>query len=106
MGRSGHGKSSLINALAGRKVAEVDDIKPRTIGADPHYISFPEFYAEWEIIDSRGIFETTSPEGAPQQDALTQVKEDIRRHRPDVVLHVIAAPETRTLQNDFKAFAE
>lgn len=106
MGRSGHGKSSLINALAGRKVADVDDIKPCTIGADPYYISFPEFYAEWEIIDSRGIFETTTPEGAPQKDALAQVKEDIRKHRPDVILHVIAAPETRTLQNDFKAFAE
>lgn len=106
MGRSGHGKSSLINALAGRKVAEVGDIKPQTIGADPYYISFPEFYAEWEIIDSRGIFETTTPEGAPRKNALAQVKEDIRKHRPDVVLHVIAAPETRTLANDFKAFAE
>lgn len=105
MGRSGHGKSSLINALAGRKVAEVDDIKPCTIGADPYYISFPEFYAEWQIIDSRGIFETTNPEGAPQKDALAQVKEDVRKYRPDIILHVIAAPETRTLQNDFKAFA-
>ena len=106
MGRSGHGKSSLINALAGRKVAEVGHIKPRTVGADPYYISFPEVYAEWVIIDSRGIFETTTPEGAPQKDALAQVKEDVRRYRPDVILHVIAAPETRTLQNDFKAFAE
>lgn len=70
LGRSGHGKSSLINALVGRKVAEVGDIKPRTIGADPYYISFPEVYAGWEIIDSRGIFETTTPEGAPQKDAL------------------------------------
>jgi len=46
MGRSGHGKSSLINALAGRKVAEVGDIKPQTVGADPYYILFPEVYAE------------------------------------------------------------
>ncbi len=106
MGRSGHGKSSLINALAGRKVAEVGDIKPQTIGADPYHISFPEVYAEWEIIDSRGIFETTNPVGAPQKNALAQVKEDVRKHRPDVILHVIAAPETRTLHNDFKAFAE
>ena len=106
MGRSGHGKSSLINALAGRKVAEVGDIKPQTVGADPYHISFPEVYAEWEVIDSRGIFETTTPEGAPQKDALAQVKEDVRKYRPDVILHVIAAPETRTLENDFKAFAE
>lgn len=106
MGRSGHGKSSLINALAGREVAEVGHIKPQTVGADPYHVSFPEVYAEWEIIDSRGIFETTTPEGAPQKDALAQVKEDIKKHRPDVILHVIAAPETRTLQNDFKAFAE
>jgi uncharacterized protein (DUF697 family)/predicted GTPase len=106
MGRSGHGKSSLINALAGRKVAEVGHIKPSTVGADPYFISFPEFYAEWEIIDSRGIFETTTPEGAPKKNALAQVKEDIKKYRPDAILHVIAAPETRTLENDFKAFAE
>lgn len=106
MGRSGHGKSSLINALAGRKVAGVGDIKPHTVGADPYYISFPEFYAEWQVVDSRGIFETTTPEGAPQKDALAQVKEDVRKYRPDIILHVIAASETRTLENDFKAFAE
>ncbi len=106
MGRSGHGKSSLINALAGRKVAEVADVKPHTIGADPYYIAFPEYHAEWQIIDSRGIFETTTPEGAPKKDALEQVKEDVKKYRPDIILHVIAAPETRSLKNDFNAFAE
>lgn len=106
MGRSGHGKSSLINALAGKEVAEVGDIKPSTLGADPYLISFPEFFAEWTVVDSRGIFESTRPSGATELNALEQVKQDIRTYKPDVILHVITASEIRSLENDFRAFAE
>lgn len=106
LGRSGHGKSSLINMLSGQNIAEVDDIKPCTPSAQPYFISFTEVFSEWRVIDSRGIFETTSPEGAPTIDALAQVKDDVRRYQPDIILHVIAASETRTLQPDFIAFSE
>ena len=106
MGRSGHGKSSLINALAKREVAKTDDVRPCTVGVEPYFITFSEFYSEWHVIDSRGIFETTQPDGAPDANALDQVKADVAKYRPDVILHVVAAPETRTLENDFKAFAE
>ena len=106
LGRSGHGKSSLINTLAKQEVARVDDIKPCTPSAEPYLISFADVFSEWFVIDSRGIFETTSPDGAPTIDALEQVKRDISHYRPDIILHVIAASETRTLQPDFIAFSE
>jgi uncharacterized protein (DUF697 family) len=97
MGRSGHGKSSLINAMAGRRVAEVGHVAPQTAGAQSFRILFPEVYAEWTVIDSRGIFESTAPEGAEPIDPVDAVMDDLRTHRPDVILHVVTASESRAL---------
>ena len=104
IGRSGHGKSSAINALAGKTVSEVGDIKPTTPESIPYLITFEERYSSWQVVDSRGIFETTRPDGAPDQDASDHLIEDVKKHRPDVIMHVIAAPEIRNLSNDLKLF--
>jgi hypothetical protein len=56
--QSGHGTSSLLNALAGRPVAQVGHVRPQTPGADPHLITFQEVFSEWKVVDARGIFET------------------------------------------------
>jgi uncharacterized protein (DUF697 family) len=117
LGRSGHGKSSLLNALAGREVAPVGHVRPETPGADPYFITFEEVFAEWQVVDSRGIFETPVLAGSGSGsgsgggrvaglDPVDQAKEDIRRYRPDVILHVVAASEARALSNDFRVFAE
>ncbi|MBX7056750.1 MAG: GTP-binding DUF697 domain-containing protein [Leptospirales bacterium] len=105
-GRSGHGKSSLINALSGRNVAPVGDVKPTTPESIPYLISFQEPFSAWQVIDSRGIFETTRPDGAPVDDALRALREDLLRHKPDVILHVISAPEIRNLAMDLTVMAE
>jgi uncharacterized protein (DUF697 family)/predicted GTPase len=105
LGRSGHGKSSLLNALAGREVARVGDVRPETPGADPYFITFEEVFAEWQVVDSRGIFETPAAGGAGG-DPVEQAKDDIRKYRPDVILHVVAASEARALSNDFRVFTE
>lgn len=102
MGRSGHGKSSFINALSGKTVAEVGDIKPTTPESIPYYITFEEVYSTWQVIDSRGIFETTTPDGAIPKDTISLIKEDILKYKPDVILHVISAPEIRALAEDLK----
>ena len=104
MGRSGHGKSSVINALANKYVAEVGDIKPTTPDTIPYEITFPERYATWQVVDSRGIFESTKPDGAVADDAMALLEEDIVKYQPDVIMHVVSAPEIRNLGNDLKAF--
>lgn len=105
LGRSGHGKSSLLNALARRHVAEVGHVRPRTPGADAHFITFEDVFAEWQVVDARGIFETPIDDGA-RIDPVEQAEEDIRKYRPDVILHVVTASEVRAFSNDVRVFGE
>ncbi len=106
IGRSGHGKSSIINALANKKVAEVSDIKPGSPGSDPYEIIFEDRYATWTVVDSRGIFESTKPDGADEGDAVQILKQDLIKYKPDVIMHVISAPEVRALANDLIVFKD
>ncbi len=105
-GRSGHGKSSVINALAGRKIAQTGHVKPTTPEAVAHLVAFPERFATWQVVDSRGIFETSPPGGAPTPDATQALSEAMLKYRPDVVLHVISTPEVRALSNDLRVMSE
>jgi uncharacterized protein (DUF697 family)/predicted GTPase len=106
IGRSGHGKSSILNALAGKKVVEVGTVKPTTPEASAHLVSFPEKFASWLVIDTRGIFETSRPDGAPTEDATTVLAAEMVKRRPDVILHVISAPEVRALSNDLRVISK
>jgi predicted GTPase len=100
IGRSGHGKSSLINALSGRGAATVGDVRPTTPESETYTIAFPDSFATWRVVDSRGIFETTAPDGGPAADVVDLLKRDIAEKKPDLVLHVIASRELRNLSND------
>ncbi len=106
MGRSGHGKSTLINALANRDVAVVGDVKPTTTHSEVHQIAFEDVHAAWEVVDSRGIFEATRPDGAPGRSAVEQVQDDMLKHKPDVILHAVAARETRSMSEDIRVGRE
>ena len=106
MGRSGHGKSTLINVLANREVAAVGHVKPTTTQSEIHKIEFPQVQAAWEVVDSRGIFEATRPDGAPGRSAVEQVQEDMLKHKPDVILHAVAARETRSMSEDIRVGKE
>ena len=103
VGRSGHGKSSLINALCGKQVAITNPTKPENVGSDVYQIPFPDRHACWEIVDSRGIFESTGARGTEKIDVVEYLKEDIKKHMPDIILHVISSKETRAASEDFKA---
>jgi len=106
VGRSGHGKSSLINALADKRIAKINEVKPCTPASYPYLITFKEVFSTWQIIDSRGIFESTRPQNVSNGDAIDQVKNDIFKYKPDIIFHVISAPEARNLSNDLKFFEE
>ena len=56
LGRSGAGKSSLINALANKKEADVGAVEPETVDSEKYHIQFPDRHANWDVVDSRGLF--------------------------------------------------
>jgi hypothetical protein len=51
----------VINALAGKEVAEIGHVKPTSPESVPYLIQFPETFSTWEVVDSRGIREVESP---------------------------------------------
>jgi len=101
-GRSGAGKSSLINALANKDVASIGSIEPETVESELYNISFPERYSDWEIVDSRGLFESTTPDGELPADTINFMQEDIKEYRPDVLLHVMTPDQVRAGEDDFE----
>jgi len=101
-GRSGAGKSSLINALANKKVTEVGNIKPTTVESEVYDIDFPEQNAKWQVIDSRGLFESVSPDGDVPEDTISLVKKDIDKYKPDILLHVMTPDQVRAGEDDFE----
>jgi uncharacterized protein (DUF697 family)/GTPase SAR1 family protein len=106
MGRSGVGKSSLINALANREVAEVDSVEPTTVESTPYHISFSEQYSSWDVIDSRGLFESVSPDGDVPADTVDLVREDLKEYQPDLILHVMSPDQVRAGEEDFETVKE
>ena len=100
-GRSGDGKSSLINALAEREVAKVGDIEPTTVLAEEHIIDFGAG-CRWTVWDSRGFFESSRPTGSAETDALEAVRDDLATRRPDVICHVVSSPQLRSFSEDLR----
>ncbi len=76
-GRSGAGKSSLINALANKDAAEVGSVEPTTVESELYHISFPDRYASWDVVDSRGLFESVPPDGDVPADTVSLMKRDL-----------------------------
>lgn len=105
-GRSGAGKSSLINALANKEVAEVGDIEPETDDSQRYNISFPDRHAAWDVVDSRGLFESVSPEGGIPEDTVEMMREDLKNYRPDILLHVMTPDQVRAGKDDFELVKE
>jgi predicted GTPase len=102
-GRSGAGKSSLINALANRQAADVGAVKPETVESELYHIEFPDRYSSWDIVDSRGLFESATPDGDLPEDTKEFMKQDLKEYKPDVLLHVITPDQARAGEDDFDA---
>ncbi len=90
VGRRGAGKSSLVNAIFGQKVAEVGHVKAQT-GRGTWY-EHTSGRGAISILDTRGLQEGGSP--AEQDDAQTPLKSifaEIDRMPPDLILFVVRA---------------
>ena len=99
IGRSRSGKSSLINAICGFKVAEISDTKPETGTA-----TWKEYYHHGtellKILDTRGLQESEDPRqtdsaNTPYESLIAALRKDC----PDVVLFLCKASEVYSASN-------
>jgi predicted GTPase len=92
VGRRGAGKSSLVNALLGAKVAELGHVTAQT--GRGRWYTVERSGGEVRILDTRGVQEGSPPaeeDGAP--GAFESIAVEIRVQAPDVVVFVAKASE-------------
>jgi len=95
VGRTGVGKSSLINAMSGRYLAEVSDVEIGTKEARRFtYESDGQVY--FEVIDTRGIGESESFTKSAEAELTAVIKE----FRPDAILFLQKATERAHIDID------
>lgn len=99
VGRTGVGKSSLINAMCGAYVAEVSDVRVGTKDIEPYACRDGE-RTLLEIMDSRGIGESDTL--AKQDTAESALLEKIVEFRPDAILFVLKCKARDRIQEDVK----
>ena len=106
VGRRGAGKSSLINAIFGKQVAEVGHEKATTQRGK--WWSYSADLGTMEMLDTRGIQEGSVPEGA--DESLTPVESiaaALEEKAPDAVLFIIKAKEVdAAIDGDLDALVE
>jgi predicted GTPase len=92
VGRRGAGKSSVVNALFGAKVAELGHVTAQT-GRARWYL-YERGGGAMRVLDTRGVQEGSAPaEGDPAGSALESVAVELRVQPPDVVVFVAKATE-------------
>ena len=96
IGRSRSGKSSLINAICGLKVAEMSPTKPETGKAewkDYHHDGVDLLH----ILDTRGLQEAEDPRQAdPAKNPFDSIMQAVNKECPDVVLLICKATEVHS----------
>jgi predicted GTPase len=91
LGRRGAGKSSLINAIFGEKVAATGSVLSET--GRPAWYSYPSDRGEMKILDTRGLGDRTRPESSNFQDALQEIFAVLLDDWPDAILFLCKAKE-------------
>ncbi len=97
VGRTGVGKSSLINAISGRYLAEVSDVEIGTKEAK-RFAYEADGHTYFEVIDTRGIGESETFD-TNAEDALKNV---IQSFEPDAVLFLQKAAERAHIDKDIQ----
>jgi predicted GTPase len=92
VGRRGAGKSSLVNALFGAKVAELGHVTAQT--GRGRWYTYQREGGAMSILDTRGVQEGSAPaEPDGSQTALESIAVELRVQAPDVVVFVVKASE-------------
>ena len=92
VGRRGAGKSSLVNALFGAKVAEVGHVKSQT--GRGKWFEHKSERGSITVLDTRGIQEGSTPtEQDAAKDAVASIVVELKRKVPDVILFLVKASE-------------
>src|SRR5690606_31489184 len=92
VGRRGAGKSSLVNALFGARVAEVGHVKSQT-GRGKWFDHVSE-RGTMSVLDTRGIQEGSKPnEPDTAKDAVASILIELKRKVPDVIVFLVKATE-------------
>lgn len=96
VGRTGVGKSSLINAISGRYLAKVSNVEIGTTEAKRfQYVDSGKIL--FEVIDTRGIAEAEKIDKKSAEEALSQAINDFN---PDAVLFLARCDERAYLDSD------
>ena len=92
VGRRGAGKSSLVNALFGSKVAEVGHVKAQT--GRGKWFEYKTERGSITVLDTRGIQEGSTPaEKDGSKDAIASIVLELKKKVPDVILFLVKATE-------------
>jgi predicted GTPase len=91
LGRRGAGKSSLINAIFGERVAAVGSVLSET--GQPAWYSYAGPRGSMKILDTRGLGDRTRPEAANFQDALDEIRAGLVDEWPDAILFLCKAKD-------------
>jgi uncharacterized protein (DUF697 family)/GTP-binding protein EngB required for normal cell division len=92
VGRRGAGKSSVVNALFGAKVAELGHVTAQT--GRGRWYEYERDGGAMSILDTRGLQEGSAPaEGDPAASALESIALELRAKPPDVVVFVVKASD-------------
>jgi len=100
-GRSGAGKSSLINALYDDEVSEVGSFEPTTVSSEIFEINFSQPEVTWHLVDSRGLFESVPADGGLSIDTVERFQNDLESYCPDILFHVMTPEQARAGEDDF-----
>lgn len=93
VGRRGAGKSSLVNALFGAKVADVGHVRAQT--GRGKWFDHTSERGTIAILDTRGIQEGSKPsEDDDARDALSSIIASLKKKTPDVIVFLVKATET------------
>ena len=92
VGRRGAGKSSVVNALFGAKVAELGHVTAQT--GKGRWYKYERGGGSMSILDTRGVQEGSVPaEADVAKTALESIAIELRAQAPDVVVFVAKASE-------------